>query len=396
MNRIKVRDQYGNVYWYNPNTGRLFRSRDGMDEVIEFRYVNGNVIIPEGRGPGQNPGPGPTNVPPGYDQDDSPTAPPGSTPEETGPDPCPEGWHMDWDKKVCVKDTNAEDEDTLALLTQFLQEWGLTDLLPFVEQALQNGWSYNRILLELRKTPEYLAAFPENGLRTEGGYSWMSEADILQYRNEAKRLANQYFGADLTKDEIANLIGSNISLAEFEHKLVVGKRVQDYGPAVKQLFETSLGISLSDENLEEFLDEEINTEEWDRAYQDARYRGQPTLLGLDIRSQDEADLLRAMGVDPDEAFSRYESVAMNTPRYQRLASLEEGITQNLPEDFGAFLKDIQNNSLVRALVFQDPEALAQLQASTARELARFRVGGGAVFSGGRGVGLQTQYERSTG
>lgn len=322
------------------------------------------------RNPNPTDGPNP-NLPGGGEEDEGSTG--GGNPVPTGP--------------------SAEQLDAFAYLTDALGAWGLSALTDWAWQSILEGKSNAMIVNELRQRPEYLAVFPENKERLANGLSFMPEGQILQYRDEAKRLSNQYFGATPTNAQIAKLVGNNISIAEYEHKLVVGKRVQDFGPAVKQLFETSIGQSLSDDDLQEFFDEEQNTEEWDRAYENARYRGQPTLLGLDQRSQTEADLLRSMGVNPDEAFGLYQNVSANAPRFEKLAQIEGGLTSQLPEDFGSFLQNMKNDSLVRALVFQDPGALSELQQMTAREIARFNVGGGVVFDGSKAVGLKAPQDR---
>lgn len=220
----------------------------------------------------------------------------------------------------------------------------------------------------------------------------MAEGQIIAYANETKRLAKQYGYGEPSDNYIAQNIQNGRSLAEFEHRVQIQRNVENFGPAVRFVMEDILGHSFDDNDLYELFDPEIDTEEWSRAFKDAMYRGRPFALGLGVRSQAEADALRLLGVDPDEAFGRYSQVAQNATRFDRLASIEDMMAGKLPDNFGDFSK-ADNSLLVRALVFQDSAALAELQQMTAREIGRFNTGGGAASAQGQAVGLLSGLER---
>lgn len=291
----------------------------------------------------------------------------------------------------------AFDGDLMATIQGFLEQYGLDTpgLLEFARNAIAEGWSYNQILLELRKHPDYLAnpLFAANIERTRNGARFMSEGEVLGWSTEAKRISKQW-GYDVPDSYLAQGLLSGISLAEIEHRIQVQRRVEEMGAGVKWVYENILGVDISDADLFEIFDPETDTYERDQAYKHAQYRGQPMLLGLGIRSEAEARALEMLGVDPTEAFKRYESVGMNRPRFERLASIEDMISEGLPEDFGAHMMTAENGLLVKGLVFNDPKALAELQAMTSREIARFKVGGGAQSNNqGQLVGLLSRSER---
>ena len=287
-------------------------------------------------------------------------------------------------------------EPVLDTLQSFLDQWGLGDLTPFIRDAIIAGKSQNEILLELRQHPVYLAAFPENNLRKGKGFSAMTEGEILAYRNEAKRIAKQFGFQAPSNNYIADAIGAGVSLGELEQRFGIVQQVNRFGGGVKMVLEDRLGKSLSDEDLYEFFDPNVDTAEWDEAYLDALYQGRPMMLGLGIRSQAEADALQMLGVDPDEAFRRYQEVGQNRSRFERLASIQDNLLEGLPENFGAHLKDVTNGLLIQGLLFQSPDALKQLQDLTMQEMARFKSGGGVASQGTQAVGLLTANERATG
>lgn len=293
-----------------------------------------------------------------------------------------------------------ERQNILDQLTSFLEENELpSSLLGFIQNALANKWSFSKIVAELRRTPEYLAAYPEMKLRREAGFAPMTEAEIRAYRGEARRLALEYFGVQLSKEEITGLIAKDKSLREYEQDLKTLREMERWGPAVKQVLAMELGYMPDDELVFRFLHAEHPTPEIDRAYQRALLRGQPAAIGLGIRPEEEADILQRYGISPEQAFRGYENILQETPRAERYAAIEREINRNsaqFPSGAGIFA-DTPFATLFRAIQLQDPEALATMQAQLAREVARFQAGGGAVQSGsGAAVGLLTASQRAQG
>jgi len=269
--------------------------------------------------------------------------------------------------------------DILATLTQFLIDNELpTTLIEFIKQALLQGKPYAQIIAELRQTAEYKSAYPENDVRRANGLSWMPEAEIRAYRDEAKRLAYEYMGVNVTNAEISSLIGRGTSLRQWEHRLQVNDLVQRFGPAVQQVFESYTGTPLSEERLHAFLDPDFATPDIDRLYALSLMRGQPAELGFGIRPEDEALALEKFGIDPNRVFENYRSVATELPRFERLAA----IGQYLETNGEGFFTDISvsGSLLFRAIMFGDPRAIGELQRRAAEETARFQSTGGPARS----------------
>lgn len=344
-----------------------------------------------------------------------PTAPPPG-PEEEGPPPYapPDGyeWVLDpetgeWSiEAIEGEDEDEEDNDAVtALIMDALSQFGLDTpgLISFANNLIANGMtSVTEVLMELRKHPDYLAdpVRRANIERAKQGKGFMAEGVLISWAGSIRSLARRYGFAEPPDNYIANaLLASDdptASAAEWEHRFAVQKNINELGGGVRWVAENLLGVNLSDNDLYEIFDPEIDTAEFDRAYTDALYRGRPMALGLGVRSQAEADAFRALGVDPEEAYKRYEGVAANASKFARLASIEDLITQGLPDDWNPDFSTDENSHLIRAGLFHNAESQQVVDDAIARELARFKQGGGsAKSSSGQAVGLLSSSERQT-
>lgn len=296
-----------------------------------------------------------------------------------------------------MADPQFDESDVRAQVSQFLQSYGLpSTLMDFVTNAMVNGWGNDQIITELRQTPEYKAAFPEQDVRKGNGFDYMPESQILAYRDSAKNLAANYLGVKVQNSDIAGLIGNNKSLSELEHDLQTETQVEQYGAGVQQVFQQELGYPLSDGRLWEFMHPNIATPDLDRVYRDALMRGQPDSIGLGIRPQDEADRLNQAGIDPNKAFSGYQQIAAELPQAQRMAAIDrhiKGMGDAFP-DANTLVGGATGSQLFRAIQLGDPQANRELQAQMSQEMARFKNSGGAVQSqSGQSTGLLDQESR---
>lgn len=298
-----------------------------------------------------------------------------------------------------VQGAAEEQRDIRERLRAILADMGLPgSLMSFIEEAIQQKKTFEQIVLELRQTPEYRAAYPENFIRQELGFSWLPEAQIRALRDQFRTMTRSILGVELSSEEIAQLIGRDKSPVEWERSLLAWKQFEAYGPVARRVFEEILGIQIDDRRLFEFFSQDIPTPELDRAYQLALMRAQPASLGLGVRPQEEAELLRAWGLTPEAVFGRYASAAAEMPRFERLAAIERAIEARaragqLPS-IQELLAGANTGLLIRGIVFQDPEALQRLSAMMSREVARFTAGGNPVRAGAALVGMASPYERA--
>lgn len=284
----------------------------------------------------------------------------------------------------------SQGDDIRQILLQFLRDNGLPDSLnAFINDALAKGMTATEIVARLRQTPEYLAAYPENGYRQQNGFSWIPESQVRAMRDEIRRLTSGILNVNLTGDEIARIIGKDKSLSEWESQLKTWKEFQRWGPTVRSVLESELGYSIPDDRVFAFMSTDITTPELDAAYERALLRGQPALLGLGIRPEDEAELLRRYGISPEQAFRGYQGIVGELPAVERWSMIENNINQNAGQFPGGsqLFADTPFATLFRAIQLGDASAIRTLQEQMSREVARFQATGGAARSGTELIGL---------
>jgi hypothetical protein len=291
---------------------------------------------------------------------------------------------------LTITQTNA-----IAQMTNWLQENDLpSSLLDFIKQEVIADKSFDEIVLDLRQTPEYKLAYPENDLRVANGLSWMPEGQIRAYRDEAKRIAQSMLGINVTNEEIAKLLAKGKSLSEWEQTLATYRSFERYGPAVKVALSQELGYDVSDERVFAFMSPDTPTPELDSAFERARIRTQGgALFGGGLRPEEEAQILQAYGISAEQAFKGYQGIAAELPAAQRFAMIESQINQGTFPGASQALGDTSFATLFRAIQLGDPEAMKKIQDQMSREVARFQAGGGAATSGTVAAGLLSASER---
>lgn len=291
-------------------------------------------------------------------------------------------------------------QNILDRLAQLLRDNELPDtLMGWIKESLAEGKSEERIMAELFELPEVKAAYPENELRKKNGLSWMPLAWIRDYRNKARTIARRVSGLDLSNSEIARFIANDRSLSEFESTMNTWERFKQWGPVVRAQFEFKLGRRITDAQAFALISNEIPSPEIEEAYEDALYTGLPAMLGLGIRPQEEADLLRAFGIEanPTALLRGYQAVGEESTRQQRLEALEKTIAgaENTPATLGQIFADTPWADAFRGIFLGDPQAIRLMQERMLRAQARENVGGGVAFEGSVARGLTTAADRQS-
>lgn len=110
------------------------------------------------------------------------------------------------------------------LLRQTLQDWGLTSLLPYVQDYLTKGYDSTTINLYLQDTPEWKQRFAGNEVRKQKGLPVLSPADYIateeQYRNVLQSYGLPQGFYDQHSD-FADFIGNDISPSEISQRAKV-------------------------------------------------------------------------------------------------------------------------------------------------------------------------------
>lgn len=115
--------------------------------------------------------------------------------------------------------------DALATLSMMFEQWGLEGLAGVVTGYLQQDWSVNQILVEIRKSEPYKKRFAGNDARIKAGYAALDPAEYLATENAYKRLLQE---AGLPRgfyddpSDFAGWIGNNVSVAEISERVQLG------------------------------------------------------------------------------------------------------------------------------------------------------------------------------
>jgi hypothetical protein len=281
-----------------------------------------------------------------------------------------------------------------------LEFFGLnpTDFNDILTKGTRESWGSTKWLLEIRKHPAYAAnpLFAANLNNARSGKRFMAEGEVIAYGTEAKRLARQMGYAEPSDNYLARGLEGGLSLAEYEHRLAINQRVNQFGGGVATVYRQLIGADPTDQDLYEIFDPEIATQEFDDAARRAEFRGRPLTLGLGIRSETEARALEMLGVSSEEAFSRYQQISSNAERFGRFQTIENDILAGLPANFGVDLSTQENSTLVRGFLAQGtPEgnaAMRKLQDVLIREAARHKTSSAVAGTQGQLTGLLTQEE----
>ena len=109
---------------------------------------------------------------------------------------------------------------------------GMTpDLRALVIEAQRNGWSAAQFEFAVRRTPDYASQYP--GIIGPNGQMLMSESSYNEYVRTYTGIAGQN-GIAITRNDIAHLISSNVSPAEFDTRTNAIQRIESNKVVFKQ------------------------------------------------------------------------------------------------------------------------------------------------------------------
>ena len=121
---------------------------------------------------------------------------------------------------------NATQADAFAYVNDLLNQYGLGSLTSWVRQEIINGRTNNEIILDMRSTPEFKAAFPEIQMREQAGLPPLSPADIVNYRAQATQMmkaAGLPPGFYDNPRDFTQLLAGDVSISELGDRIQMAK-----------------------------------------------------------------------------------------------------------------------------------------------------------------------------
>jgi len=224
-------------------------------------------------------------------------------------------------QKPGVNALSATDQSAKAIITNALNNYGLSSLADWAWQQYTGGSSPDTIMLDLRQRPEYAARFPAMAALAQKGQA-ITEGQYIQYETSVSQVmrANGIpSGFYDQPSDITKFLTNNVSVAEIQ------SRVQDAAaaiftssPEVRGQLNALYGAGASQGQITAwFLDpnraEPLIAKEWAAA----QASGQGVISGYGALNQNEAESVGAAGVSQQGLQQGFAQLVQQQGLYQR-------------------------------------------------------------------------------
>lgn len=260
------------------------------------------------------------------------------------------------------------------IVANFLQSMGLPASLAqtLLPDYMSGKKPANMILLDIRATPEYKAAFPGiERVIAEGG----DEGTYLQYKGAIRSVLE---GAGLPSgfydepSDFGKFIAGGVSAAEVKRRVDAAQRtMSEAAPEIRTELQRLYPEFNTGDLLSVFLDPTKGTERVLQKFATGQIAAASTTTGFGQLSATEAERLQALGMSPEQATGVFSQAASQQGLTQELIGETEDLTR------GTQLASIEGQA----------GATQALERRRAQRTARFEGGGGSSGFGGQRSGL---------
>lgn len=148
-------------------------------------------------------------------------------------------------------DASAEVQDAWQLAERMLDDYGLSELFPEIQQYLWKGLSAEAAIGRIRDHPLFKKRFAGMQARVDNGYNAISPASYLRQETAIQQLMAEAGFAPGFYDEpedLADFIANDVRPEEVRDRIVLAQRaVMDADPLVKAELQERFGIGLDTE-----------------------------------------------------------------------------------------------------------------------------------------------------
>lgn len=239
-------------------------------------------------------------------------------PEETPADAAMQAW-IDWQKQQAEQQKEVQRQSAKVVINDLLSLYGLGDLTDFVndlifkEDIVDAATIIGRIKTDKGKAGQaYWARFAGNKQRLDAGRNVLSEDEYLKMENtyrqtmRANGLPEDLFDRP---DDLANLIGNDVSNAELNARISEGfQAVNRANPEVKAQMQRLYGVTES-QLAAYFLDPARATPVLLRQAQSAQIAGQAKLQAGQEIGMMTAEELATAGITEQQAREGFQTIA---------------------------------------------------------------------------------------
>jgi hypothetical protein len=148
------------------------------------------------------------------------------------------------------------------LLKQTLIEWGLSSLLPHLQEYLTKGYDSTTVNLYLQDTAEWKARFAGNEIRKANGLAVLSPAQYIANEEQYRNILQGYGlppGFYDSHDDFNKFIGNDVSPAEVQSRAQIAHDTYFAAPEQMRQLWASYGFSHGD-GIASILDPNVGTQ----------------------------------------------------------------------------------------------------------------------------------------
>ena len=251
------------------------------------------------------------------------------------------------------------------ILTEMLKRYGLQSLTQWATDAIVNGLSEAELEVELFKRPEFKSRFAGIFMLEATGEPPISIDEYLAFETTAHALATMW-GVKLSKSEVDNLIGNNVSNVELQARfdLAAEAMFESDDESITELRRMNPLVGHG-ELIRYFMNPKEEFGKMQASWRQAQIAGAALRTGWGRLTDIQAQRLQEVGLDKNSA----------TEGFTRLAEMDE-----IFEDFGPEDEEIGADVQVEALA-GSVEAQETIERKQRKRIAEFEGGGG--FAAGR-------------
>jgi hypothetical protein len=234
-----------------------------------------------------------------------------------------------------VEDSRLDRErrDSIVMLQQMLEEYGLGSLAPVVTRLKQDNYSNAVVELKLMETPEWKTRFVGNEERRKAGLPVLNPAEYLGVEAAYKKImrdAQLPVGFYDEPSDFGKFIGFDISPTELQERVSMANlSIQNADPFYTDSLRKMYGLNDGD-MLAYALDPERAMPLITRQVKAAQFGAEAARQGLPgISTQMAERYTDTFGVSQDQARQGFEQVAMIQPEAERLGAVFAGQEQGV-------------------------------------------------------------------
>lgn len=240
-------------------------------------------------------------------------------------------------------------ESARAYIDDELRSFGLQGLSDWAWGEIQSGASPERVIQDLRKTPEYLQRFKGMALRQQNGLPAISEADYINYETavrQAMRAAGMPSGFFDSPDDFANFIGKDVSLSEIQSRINDGYLAASQ--ASREVKDQLLGLyGIGQSQLAAyFLDPDKALPLIQRQWMAAQDSGAAVQAGYGSLTRAEAERLASLNVSYAQAQAGFQQLQSASQLFTDLPGEVGGSIDRATQMSAAFANDANAQNVI--------------------------------------------------